>query len=259
MTTDQLAQGILAVADAHMERAIRRVSVEEGFDPGEASLVAFGGAGGLHALRLARSLGMASVLVPPHPGAFSALGLLMANPRVEVIESVLVASDSPEVEGRAEAVGSRALQSFLDIHRVDPVGVDLLADVRYAGQSHELTIAFEASEVAQRFEVEHQLRFGFVLDRAPVEIVNLRGVAIGSAPFVWDDLDVNISETARRWETEIHLSGKQRRVDVVERASMRIGMRREGPCLILDETGPILVGEGDSAEVLDDGTLEITW
>ncbi len=98
MDPEATAAGMLEVVDSHMERALRAVSVEEGADPREAALVAFGGAGGLHATRLARRLGMRTVLVPPHSGVFSALGLLLAAPRIDVARTVMAAEGAVDLD-----------------------------------------------------------------------------------------------------------------------------------------------------------------
>lgn len=133
------AAGVLEVVEAHMERAIRAVSIEEGVDPREATLVAFGGAGGLHAVSLARRLGMRRVAVPPHGGVFSALGLLLAPPRHDLAHSILIGPGSDALTEAVRGVTSRVSGEYRDAHGTTPVTVEARADMRYVGQAHEVS------------------------------------------------------------------------------------------------------------------------
>lgn len=254
----EVARGIIRVADAHLDRAIRKVSVEEGFDPRQASLLAFGGAGGLHASRLRRALGMEAVLIPPHPGAFSALGLLLSRPRVEQLRSVLADSEDAELVGAVAAIGHDATQRFIDIYDVPPSGTELLVDARYQAQSHELPIPYRDQHVREDFVDEHRSRFGFDLGDTAVEVVNVRGVAHGAAPIGWDAV---VSKSGRQPE-QIRRplwAGKGEVVaDVWRRNTLPPGFELEGPALIVEGTASVLAEVGDRVRVLDDGTLEIS-
>ncbi len=149
------ALGILEVADATMERALRRVSVERGADPAEYWLVAFGGAGPLHACGLAGRLGMKGVVVPRWPGLFSALGMLQADPAVEKSRTVL---------GRTPDFAPLERAALREI----PGGrIERFAELRYRGQSHEIRIPWGSD-----FHEAHQRLHGYAR-AAPVEIVNL--------------------------------------------------------------------------------------
>jgi N-methylhydantoinase A len=196
-----LARGIVAVANATMERALRVISVERGHDPRDFNLVSFGGAGGLHAADLARALGMARVIVPANPGAFSAFGILMSDIVKDVSQSVLL-----PVPGRLEAqargphhssergmapragVWRRFLQQIeqrfaglesqarADLRRegwhARALAVRRL-DVRYVGQSYEISVPF-SPQFAARFHREHERSYGYDQPNRPLEIVNLR-------------------------------------------------------------------------------------
>lgn len=252
------ARGIIRVADAHLARAIRKVSVEEGFDPRQASLLAFGGAGGLHASRLRRALGMQAVLVPPHPGAFSALGLLLSRPRVERLKSVLAYSEDAELVDAAGAVGHDATQRFIDIYDLPPAGTELLVDVRYHAQSHEFSIPFRDKHVREDFVEEHRSRFGFDLGDTAVEVVNVRGVAHGEAPIGWDSVVSRSSVRPERIRRPMWVGEGEVVTDVWRRTTLPTGIELEGPALIVEGTASVLVDTGDAVRVLDDGTLEIT-
>jgi N-methylhydantoinase A len=258
LAAEETAVGILRVVDSHMDGAIRKVSIEEGFDPRDASLVAFGGAGGLHAARLRRGLGMRSVLVPPHAGAFAALGLLMSRPRVEQLRTVFVDSEFSELVDLAGAIGHETAQRFIDIHMERPDEVELLVDVRYQAQSHELSIPYRDKGVRSDFVAEHRTRFGFDLEDSAVEVVNIRGVAYGKAPIAWDDVGFEPASAPERIQRTIWVGDDETLVDVWRRASLPAGFVIDGPALIVDGTACVLAEPDDRVRVLDDGILEIT-
>lgn len=162
------AGGVLAVVDEAMTQAVRAVSVQRGVDPRELALVAFGGAGPLHACALADALGMPAVIVPPRAGVLSAVGILGAPRQVDMVRSNPDPADHAGAEQAAAALASEA--------ELPGGTVDVSYDCRYAGQSHELTVASIDS-----FAGEHRARSGYALD-APVELVAVRAVARVPAP-----------------------------------------------------------------------------
>ena len=170
----RVAQAVVAAADAEMARALRRVSVERGVDPRGCVLVAFGGGGPLHACALAERVGITRVLVPPHAGVLSALGLALAAERREAISSVTrLAGDLAAADVRAIA-GSLAARTGAAPER------RWWMRARYRGQGHEVEVPFspgdDGAAVAARFREIHGRRFGFALD-TPVELVSARGAA----------------------------------------------------------------------------------
>jgi N-methylhydantoinase A/oxoprolinase/acetone carboxylase beta subunit len=158
-----------------MERALRAVSVERGVDPRGLALVAFGGAGPLHACRLAEALDMAAVVVPPRAGVLSAVGLLCAPVQRDVVRSWPRPRDH-------EGLGA-ALRRLADEVRGDGVEVETALDCRYAGQSHELTVADVAA-----FPGEHRRRNGYLRPGTPIEVVALRARGTQPAPLDVTDL-----------------------------------------------------------------------
>jgi N-methylhydantoinase A/oxoprolinase/acetone carboxylase beta subunit len=171
------AAGVVAVVDAQMEQALRAVSVERGVDPAGLALIAFGGAGPLHACGLASALGIPAVVVPPAAGALSAVGLLTSPPRRELVRSWPVPTDHAGVQGALAQLADRALAQLGD--DVDPDGavVTTFVDCRYRGQSHEVTVG-----TVEEFPAEHWRRNGFRRDGEVVEVVALRAVATAAAP-----------------------------------------------------------------------------
>jgi N-methylhydantoinase A/oxoprolinase/acetone carboxylase beta subunit len=184
------AKGVLAVVDANMERALRAVSVERGVDPRGLALVAFGGAGPLHAAALAEALGMAAVVIPDRAGVLSAVGLLTAPRRRDLVRSW---PDPAEHTGLAAALSSLADAAGAlvvapgttrAVSRSDVV-VETSLDCRYRGQSHELTVT-----TVDAFHAEHERRNGYATPHRPVEVIALRARATLPPAVDLDDLPV---------------------------------------------------------------------
>ena len=182
VSVERAAEAIIATADATMARALRRVSVERGVDPRTIPLVAFGGGGPLHACGLAERLGMRQVIVPPHAGVLSAVGLALAPERREQLTSCVV---------HADALGDDALAALLTDSATRlggdsaPLATRWWLRSRYVGQGYELDIPVQPGdrvpEVAARFAARHDARVGFTLDR-PVEFISVRTTR-SSAPW----------------------------------------------------------------------------
>jgi N-methylhydantoinase A len=182
LTQTEAALGILHVANVNIDRALRRVSIARGHDPRRFTLVAFGGAGPLHACSVADQLEIPRVLVPRHPGVLCALGMLMADMVLEESRSVLEPiSEATEALLREELDEmARRARSQLLRENVDEEAVVLrsLVDARYAGQSYELTIPLTA-DLADAFHAAHAETYGHVMPGRSVEVVNLRLQAVG--------------------------------------------------------------------------------
>jgi N-methylhydantoinase A/oxoprolinase/acetone carboxylase beta subunit len=184
------AEDVLRVVDASMVRALRAVSVERGVDPAGLALVAFGGAGPLHACALADAMGMPAVVVPARAGVLSAVGLLAAPPRREVVRSRLQPADLDGLD--AELVAVRDAVLVLAGGR-EGVTVRTMVDCRYAGQSHELTVPD-----VEGFHDEHVRRNGFSRPDAAVEVVAVRAVAEHPPVLRVDELPVPDHRTGFR-------------------------------------------------------------
>jgi len=175
-SAEELAAGILRLAEATMEKAIRVISVERGHDPRDFTLVSFGGAGGLHACALARALRIPRVLVPRLPGALSALGILMSDAIKDFSRTVMLPAGSPLLERHfreLERQGRRDMRS----QSIAAIGVRSL-DLRYTGQGYELNVPENGGYVA-RFHRLHRERYGYADEKRPVEVVNVRVRMIG--------------------------------------------------------------------------------
>ncbi len=181
-----LARGIIAVSNANMEKALRVISVERGHDPRDFSLVCFGGAGGLHAADLARSLGLRQVIVPPNPGTFSALGILLSDAVKDVSQSVLLpVPETVEVSRRdVSAFFGKLERQFARLERAGRAELrreylpahlaraERRLDVRYVGQAYELSVPF-TPRFEQQFHREHERAYGYAHAGRPLEVVNL--------------------------------------------------------------------------------------
>jgi N-methylhydantoinase A/oxoprolinase/acetone carboxylase beta subunit len=235
------AQGILRVANANMERAIRLVSVERGHDPRDFALVAFGGCGGLHACEIAEELGIPTVLVPEYAGALSALGMLLASHVRDYAAGVLNRSDFE--------------REFLRLERIE---LTRSADIRYAGQSYELTVPWNAVDPAAPFHSEHQRVYGYSNPDRGIEIVAIRVRArldVQKPALVSQRAQSRVSKksTLRR----IHVAGAWRDTPVYPRSSLTRATHR-GPALILDYGSTTLISPGWSFSIDQCGSLKIT-
>lgn len=218
------AEGVLEVVDANMVRALRAVSVERGVDPEGLALVAFGGAGALHACSLADAMGMSTVVVPARAGVLSAVGLLASPPRREVVRSRPDPGDLSGIEDELRVVATDVLALA---GGYDDVVVETALDCRYAGQSHELTVAD-----LDAFHGVHEQRNGFARPDAPLEVVAVRAVAQRPPALSVAALPV-----------------PEHRVDVGEVV---------GPTVIAEPDCTIWVGEGWTARAGETGALVLT-
>ena len=249
ITRTEAAEGILRVANANMERAIRLVSVERGHDPRDFALVAFGGCGGLHACEIARELGIRTVLVPEYAGALSALGMLLADQVRDYAAGVL---NHPNVEREFERLERTARRELpkAELHR--------FADVRYEGQSYELTVPWKARNPSQPFHREHQRVYGYSNPERAVEIVTIRVRA--KRAITKPKLETRQSprtSTVKRQMRRIHVAGKWRPTPVYQRAELPAAKLR-GPALIVDYGSTTLAPPGWSFALDRFGNLKIT-
>jgi N-methylhydantoinase A len=259
LTVDGMALGMAEIVEAHMERAVRAVSVEQGADPRSATLVAFGGAGGMHATALARRLDMAGVIIPPHAGVFSALGLLLSPPRVDLSLSV-----GGAVDGQLAALADRVVRQLADGTGSAPVEVVTSVDVRYRGQSHETTVPYRAGEgrnvLEGRFHEAHRVRNGFAREGDPIETVTVRAAALGEPALTWADLDEVTPVGEPRRATRMVLTGNGAiEADVWWRPGLAAGIEVAGPAVVEEPEATVWIGPGERAVVHSSGALEVEW
>jgi N-methylhydantoinase A len=257
MTVDQAAAGVVEVANANMLRAIRLVSVQRGVDPRNLTLVAYGGAGPLHATRLAQTLGVPRVLVPVHSSAFSALGCLTSELRYDVVQTFrrqLEAVDPGELEQqfrRLEEAASAPLAR--EGHAAEQITIRRSVDLRYAGQNYELEVSLdpgpaglEHDRIRDRFYERHRAFYTYATEE-PVECVTLRVSALveGSLPALPERTPSGPALVTRDYACSLPGLGEAR-VAVYNRSGL--GPEPiDGPALIEDEQSTTVVLPGQRA------------
>jgi N-methylhydantoinase A len=247
---EEAAEGIVRVANATMEAAIRSVSVRRGYDPGDFVLVAFGGAGGLHACELAESLGVPAVMIPPAPGVLSAYGLLCAEAIEERSRTLFLDPDErDDVERELESL-EREVKELVagGAAHSGRVRVERLADMRYVGQSFEISVPVGA-DLKRRFHSAHRRLYGHAVEEAAVEVVNLRvrGIRPGPAPPPMGVED----ETARagRHGGEIWWRGRSYRAAMHARGSLGSGRAIAGPSVVCEYSATTFIPPGWGGQV----------
>ena len=260
------AQAIVEVANANMARALRVISVERGFDPADFALVAFGGAGPLHACDLAAELGIPQVLIPPAPGVLSAAGMLQA-PVVKDAEQGMVLRIEPDATGREAALESTFARLEAEARaalRRDGYGrcrVERSADLRYAGQSHEIAVPLRsASRAAIRaaLAAAHRSRFGHADPGRALEVVvaRVKAIARSAAPPAAGAPATSAPEAAGSApETATVVWDRPRRTRILDRGALRRAIA--GPAILTQLDTTILVPPGWRARPLASGSLRI--
>jgi N-methylhydantoinase A len=252
------AEGILEVADTAMERALRVISVERGHDPAEFTLVAFGGAGGLHAAHLADRLGTRRAIVPPRPGLLSAYGMLTADITREVSRTVLISTASANAHENIERVFAELEQAAVTAMAEEGVPEDGLSlrqwvDARYERQSFELRVPGDDWDT--RFHALHETRYGYQRPATPVEAVTLRSIA--SAPGPPLDLE-RIPRLGRGPTVErapAYTEAEWTDVDRVWRNELGPDHTLDGPALVLEYSSTTWVPRGWGLTVDEWGNL----
>ncbi len=181
LTAEKAALGVVQVANSHMERALRVISLERGHDPRRFTLLSFGGAGGLHAAELARSLGIPNVLIPPLASTLSAFGMLIADVIKDYTRTVMLPGTTP-IKLLSDCLHPLTVNGHQDLISENipenKIRIEQFLDIRYQGQSYELIVPF-SKRVFEDFHLQHKTRFGYANIDAPIEIVNLRVRAYG--------------------------------------------------------------------------------
>jgi N-methylhydantoinase A len=257
-SVEAFAQGILDVANATMEKAIRVISVERGYDPRDYTLVAFGGAGALHACELAAALHMPRVLVPKFPGALSALGILRAEVVKNVSQTVRLAVENAadankELQRRFAGIEIRGVREMrTEGFSQGQVRLERQLDMRYVGQAYELTVSAEGNFV-ERFHRAHERRYGYADTGRAVEVVNVRTFLIGATPKPAlprsRSAGPNVREGGLVERRDVHVAGRSERTAIYDRAKLRAGNRFAGPAVVVEYSATTFVPPGWRANV----------
>jgi N-methylhydantoinase A len=258
-SVEAAAEGILAIVNENMAGALRVVSVQRGHDPRDFALVAYGGAGPMHANAVAEIMGSFPVIVPPAPGLLCALGDIVADFRDEFARTyirVLDEADPADVSAILDELGGRA-QQWLEDEGIDRSArsVTYTADMRYHGQGYEIPVSLTPEEVRneglgqleERFNALHEQLYGFRMHATRSEIANLRAVGFGAAPkpelpqgeLGGDGADGAVADTH-----EIVFRGDRVPTQIYDRSKLQPGARFNGPAIVteFDSTTVVLPG-----------------
>lgn len=273
VSTSEAALGIIRVANASMERAIRTVSLERGYDPRLFTLLPFGGAGPLHACELAESLRIPRVLIPRHPGVLSALGLLLAPIVKDYVQHVLLDlthEDTVDLSTHFARLEQRARDEMQDEIKVPgaeiPLTLQRAYDLCYVGQSYEITVTEAESgqlpDTLARFHELHEQRFGHSHPEQSVRVVAVRIKAILQPPA--PELpalprDGEAAQHALLGERAMVFAGGEHMAKVYERARLRPGNRVVGPALLVQMDSTVLLPPGWSGTIDAWGNLLAEW
>jgi N-methylhydantoinase A len=272
LETVELAEGICDVINAKMAQAIRTLTVEKGIEPREFALVAFGGAGPMHAAFLARELDVPEVLVPRFPGAFSAWGMLETEIRKDFARASytpLADLDGDELASVLEEQEREAVEALVE-EGIEPGQgrVEHAVDIRYVGQEYTLTIPLRdageprgpsfAADVSARFHEAHEQRFGHANPGAPVEFVAIRSTGLGDLGRAEPQrLEAQAGAELLFEQRAIVVGRGERTAKVARRDDLAPGALVEGPAVIVEATATTVVPPGSTLRVDGFGTLAI--
>ena len=258
------AEGILDIVNENMAGALRLVSVQRGYDPRDFALVAFGGAGPMHANAVARIMGSFPVIVPPAPGLLCATGDIVADFRDEFARTFIRTTDSvsgDDVRSILDELGNEA-RSWMRREGIAE-GDQRLAfnvDMRYYRQGYEIPVEIDpallagngTAMLAERFNQLHEQFYGFRMDESACEIVNLRAIGYGKVPephLPEGELDASEASAAVVDEHEVYFQGEWLPTRIYDRAKLRPGHRIEGPAIVTEFDSTTVVLSGHAAEV----------
>jgi N-methylhydantoinase A len=270
MTTLEAARGILEVANATMIRAIKLVSVERGHDPHDFTLIAFGGAGPLHATRLAEELEIPAVIIPRYPGNTSALGLVLADVRHDFVATRIQSLDA--VSSQTAEATFRELEEKAQL-QLTREGIPRerwrlarSCDLRYFGQAYELNIpvegVFQTPEDVKRigaaFHATHRRTYGHAMEGDPIDVVNYRVSAIGLSPEPEWRKVTHGEQDVHKGHRDVYFEGGYHDCSIHERHRINPGQQVEGPAVIEQVDSTTILSPGDRARVDPFGNLVIT-
>jgi N-methylhydantoinase A len=267
------AEGIVRVIEVKMEEAIKAISTMRGHDLRDFMLLAFGGAGPVHAGRMARDLGMAGLIVPLYPGVYSAIGLIMSDVKHDYVQSKMqpMSALSPdEVNGmfaRLETLAAADLRS--DGFAPEHIRIRRALDMRYAGQGYEITLPCDAGAlrdggldgIRRRFDQQHQSMFGHMAPEQAVEVVSYRVRGLGVVPPVelprFKPTGAKLAD-AQRETRRVRFDGRDLECPVYQRERLDVGLTLRGPAILDQFDCTTVIYEGQTARVDEWKNLIVT-
>ena len=265
MSAEAMAEGVVDIINAKMADAIRTITVQRGIDPRDFSLVAYGGAGPAQAAALADELGIGEVIIPVHPGAFSAWGMLQTDVRHDFKETLYGFWDQTDRETLEQAY--RALEekgrSFLETEGIgdDDIFFERGIDFRYFGQEYVLTIPvpggfIDMNAVRRSFDVAYERQYGHSSPENRVEMANIRVAALGRLPRP-SSAPPAPTKARRPGKRDVRFQGKVQTTGILDRNSLGSGTVVQGPAIIEEDTATTLVPPGWHVTVIEGGHLSL--
>jgi N-methylhydantoinase A len=249
LSPEEFAAGVVRVVNANMEKAIRVVSIERGHDPRQFSLVAFGGAGAMHACELAHALRIPRVIVPAYPGALSALGILISDVVKDHSRTILLrVAEGAAFSAKLDPVFAELKRNIAaELKKEDWQGRALFepsCDIRYRGQGYELNLPYTA-DVLKRFHAEHKRRYGYSSPERDVEIVTVRMRGRVASPEKLSRLKIKEEQGRLKSSSQmVHFAGRRYKTQIVPRSSINQGRRYRGPAIITEYSATTVVPPG---------------
>jgi N-methylhydantoinase A len=262
LSPQEFAAGVVRVVNANMEKAIRVVSIERGHDPRQFALVAFGGAGAMHACELAHALRIPRVIVPAYPGALSALGILISDVVKDHSRTVLLrVAPGAAFSARLDPVFAELKRNIAaELKKEDWQGTAVFepsCDIRYRGQGYELNLAYGA-DVLKRFHAEHKRRYGYSSPERDVEIVTVRMRGRVASPEKLSRLKIREEEGRLKASNQmVYFAGRRYKTQIIPRSLIQQGKRYRGPAIITEYSATTVVPPGLSVRKDQAGNLLI--
>ncbi len=267
------AEGIVRVIEVKMEEAIKAISTMRGHDLRDFMLLAFGGAGPVHAARIARDLGMAGVIVPLYPGVYSAIGLIMSDVKHDYVQSKMEPLNALSPDAVKEMFARLEAQATEELHNDgfagDEIKIQRALDMRYAGQGYEITMPCTADALRQsglaglrkQFDEQHRAMFGHMAPQEPVEVVSYRVRGVGLVPPVelprFKPTGATLAD-ALRSTRRARFAGRDLECPVYQRERLDVGLRLSGPAILDQFDCTTVIHGGQTARVDEWKNLIVT-
>ena len=263
LSPPEAAEGFLRIANENMAEAIKKISIQRGYNPSEYALVAFGGAGGQHACAVADAVGVDTILLHPLAGVLSAWGMGLADVRAVAEETVEKAlSEIDDLYERATALGLKAMTPFKSKPGGARATVEFVANLKYEGADFSLPINYapNGGTLAEDFENEHLRRFGFTDSERPIVVASLtaEAVAIADRPPTFGGAASGAAGDLQTIPITIHAAGAAHQAPAYRRETLTRGFTCDGPALILEQGATTYVAPGWAAALSEHGDILLT-
>ncbi len=249
LSPEEFAAGVVRVVNANMEKAMRVVSIERGHDPRQFSLVAFGGAGGMHACDMAHALRIPRVIVPAYPGALSALGILISDVVKDHSRTILFrVAPGAAFSTRLDPIFAELKRNIAtELKKEDWQGSAVFepsCDIRYRGQGYELNLPYTAN-VLKRFHAEHKRRYGYSSPERDLEIVTVRMRGRVASPEKLSRLKIREEQGRLKASSQmVHFAGRRYKTQIIPRSSIQQGRHYRGPAIITEYSATTVIPPG---------------